>query len=110
MAAVLIWRPWGPARQGTRDRGRGASGKRSTVAAHDGRWRWRGVLVVLVAFGGLCRLAAAPYPYVSVLMIDIMIAVLFAASLHFRDGSRRHGLVRSRRLLRTRRLWRRAVC
>ena len=83
MAAVLIWRPWGLLGK--------AQGIVRGAAANEAPLRpmtpmaLRGVLVVLVALVAL-PLAAAPYPYVSVLMIDIMIAVLFAASLHFVMG------------------------
>src|SRR6266850_1582201 len=83
MAAVLIWRPWGLLGK--------AQGIVRGAAANEAPLRpmtpmaLRGVLVVLAALAVL-PLAAAPYPYVSVLMIDIMIAVLFAASLHFVMG------------------------
>ncbi|MDW8467927.1 MAG: ABC transporter permease [Burkholderiales bacterium] len=83
MAAVLVWRPWGllgraqgavrapgPPEPPLRPMGRAAS---VALAA----------LVVALAF---LPFAARGYPYLAVLAIDILIAVLFAASLHFIMG------------------------
>jgi branched-chain amino acid transport system permease protein len=83
MAAVLIWRPWGLLGK--------AQGVVRGGAAIEAPLRAMGPLAargVLGVFGALLLLplAAASYPYVSVLMIDILVAVLFAASLHFVMG------------------------
>ncbi|MBL8381812.1 MAG: ABC transporter permease [Burkholderiales bacterium] len=83
MAAVLIWRPWGLL-------GRPAAATRNPaeieapISPADARTRRFGfavlaLLIVLPAF-------AQAFPYTLVLSIDILIAVLFAASLHFIMG------------------------
>jgi branched-chain amino acid transport system permease protein len=83
MAAVLIWRPWGLLGK--------PQGAVRSAAASEAPLRTmtpgatRAVVVVLGALV-LLPLAASAYPYVPVLMIDLMIAVLFAASLHFIMG------------------------
>lgn len=83
MAAVLIWRPWG------------LLGKPQAVARNPGeieaplrpaRARARIGWVVGLALLGLLPLSAQQFPYALILLIDIMIAVLFAASLHFIMG------------------------
>jgi branched-chain amino acid transport system permease protein len=83
MAAVLIWRPWGllGKPQGVV---RGAAANEAPLRPMT-RGGLRGVYVLLGALVAL-PLVAASYPYASVLMIDILIAVLFAASLHFVMG------------------------
>jgi branched-chain amino acid transport system permease protein len=82
MAAVLIWRPWG------------LFGKPQVGAAHASReqqlrpaGQWQKVLTLFLILG----LVALPslthaHPYTVVLAIDILIAVLFATSLHFIMG------------------------
>jgi branched-chain amino acid transport system permease protein len=83
MAIVLVWRPWGlfGKPQGAV---RGAAALESPLRPLPAAWRyaaWAGVAaLVLVA---LLNTAA---PYALVLMIDLLIAVLFAASLHFLMG------------------------
>jgi branched-chain amino acid transport system permease protein len=84
MAAVLIWRPWGLL-------GKPSAVSRN-VAGHAGpplraatpllrRLGW----VLLVALL-MVPLASSIAPFINVLMIDILIAVLFATSLHFIMG------------------------
>jgi branched-chain amino acid transport system permease protein len=83
MAAVLVWRPWG------------LLGRPQAPSRYVGmpeaplRQPSRLYLAVAAAFGLL--LAAAPIltaesPYTIVLLIDLLIAALFAASLHFIMG------------------------
>jgi branched-chain amino acid transport system permease protein len=83
MAAVLIWRPWGLL-------GKPQGAVRAPAAPESpirplpraGAVAALGVVLALV----LLPLAARGYPYLTVLAIDILIAVLFAASLHFIMG------------------------
>ncbi len=82
MAAVLIWRPWGLL-------GRPPAAARTTDAhpalpAPNRRAGWLGWS--LVALLALLPLAASWWPYTTVLMTEILIAALFAASLHFLMG------------------------
>jgi branched-chain amino acid transport system permease protein len=83
MAVVLVWRPWGlfGKPQGV-VRGQGAA--EAPLRPLPLKWRRAGwaALVALVFVAAL----NAPAPYVLVLMIDMLIAVLFAASLHFLMG------------------------
>ncbi|MHA7601265.1 ABC transporter permease [Alicycliphilus sp. T452] len=80
MATVLVWRPWGlMGRPQAAARGVGApeaplrgAGTRATMA-------WAALLLVLA----LAPLAAGQGGYATVLLTDIAIAALFAASLHF---------------------------
>lgn len=83
MAAVLIWRPWGLL-------GKPQAVVRST-AAPEAPMRPMGragvaATAVLVAVLLALPLLGQWYPYLTVLMIDILIAVLFATSLHFIMG------------------------
>jgi branched-chain amino acid transport system permease protein len=83
MAAVLIWRPWGLLGK--------PQGAVRSVAAAEAPMRpmsRAGTLAVGVLGAVLLAapLAAEAFPYLTVLMIDILIAVLFAASLHFIMG------------------------
>ncbi len=83
MAAVLIWRPWGllgkPASV-SRNAGHAEAPLRAaTPLLRRLGWLFLAVLVVV-------PVAGAHAPFVNVLMIDILIAVLFAASLHFIMG------------------------
>jgi branched-chain amino acid transport system permease protein len=83
MAAVLVWRPWGlmgrpqvPSRHaGMQEEPLRRPGKsfKTAVAA---------VVLVLAAM----PLFTADSPYTTVLLIDLLIAALFAASLHFIMG------------------------
>jgi branched-chain amino acid transport system permease protein len=83
MAVVLVWRPWG-----LFGRPQGAVRASAAVDAPlrplPRRWK-------LAGLAGLALLLLVPLlqdasPYVVVLMIDLLIAVLFAASLHFVMG------------------------
>ena len=83
MAAVLVWRPWGlmgrpqaPSRQQGRPEEPLRPPARSYLVGV-------GVLALVLA---LLPLLAASAPYVTVLAIDLMIAALFAVSLHFIMG------------------------
>ncbi|HXF45635.1 MAG TPA: ABC transporter permease [Burkholderiaceae bacterium] len=83
MAAVLIWRPWGLLGK--------PQGAVRAVAAPEAPIRplpragTIAAIAVVLALA-LLPLAARDAPYVTVLAIDILIAVLFAASLHFIMG------------------------
>ncbi len=83
MAAVLIWRPWG-----LLGRAQGAVRANAAIEAPirplgaAGRWLAALVVAALLALPW----ATAATPYLTVLMIDLLIAVLFAASLHFIMG------------------------
>ena len=83
MAAVLIWRPWGLL-------GRVGAATRNTAEIEvplkpaDARTRKFGALVLVMLL--LLPVAAQAFPYTVVLAIDILIAVLFATSLHFIMG------------------------
>ena len=84
MAVVLVWRPsglFGKPQASVRAAGR----DRDAAAAAAGVWRQRRRRRAARA---RCwpRLLAGPAPYAIVLMIDVLIAVLFAASLHFLMG------------------------
>ena len=83
MAAVLVWRPWGlmgrpqaPSRQ---------QGRPEEPLRPPARSYLVGVAVLAVLLA-LLPLLAASAPYVTVLAIDLMIAALFAVSLHFIMG------------------------
>ena len=83
MAAVLIWRPWGlMGRPGAATRN--AAEIEAPLAPADARTRKLGwaVLVLLL----LLPVVSMAFPYTVVLSIDILIAVLFAVSLHFIMG------------------------
>ncbi len=83
MAAVLIWRPWGlMGRQAAATRN--AAEIEAPLKPADARTRKLGwvVLAALV----LLPLAGTAFPYTIVLSIDILVAVLFATSLHFIMG------------------------
>ena len=83
MAAVLIWRPWGLLGK-PQSAVRGAAANEAPLRPMTPLAR-RLVYMLLAALLAL-PLVAASYPYAAVLMIDILIAVLFAASLHFVMG------------------------
>ncbi len=83
MAVVLVWRPWGLM-------GRAQAASRNTGLPEEPlRLPSRAYVVGTAVFALL--LAAAPIltaqsPYTTVLLIDLLIAALFAASLHFIMG------------------------
>lgn len=83
MAAVLIWRPFGllgkPAEASRNPAETELPLRRMPVG-----FKWLLLAVVLVLF--TVPWLAGPYPYLPVLMIDILVAVLFATSLHFIMG------------------------
>ncbi|MFL9879505.1 ABC transporter permease [Herbaspirillum rhizosphaerae] len=83
MAVILVVRPWG------------LLGKPQAVSrsggASEAPLRPAGPLQRKLAFGSMLLLLAAPlmsgsFPYLTVLLVEILIAVLFAASLHFIMG------------------------
>jgi branched-chain amino acid transport system permease protein len=84
MAVVLVWRPWGLM-------GRPQAAVRHAAAAQEAPLR-RPHRAYVVAVGALmAALAAVPFlaadsPYTLVLLVDLLIAALFAASLHFLMG------------------------
>ncbi len=83
MAAVLIWRPWG-----LLGRPQGEVRGAAVVEAPMRPMPRAGVVAAgaLVAALFALPLAGTAFPYLTVLMIDLLIAVLFAASLHFIMG------------------------
>ena len=83
MAVVLVWRPWGLfGKPQAAMRGQGAIER--PLRPLPASWRRAGwIALVALSFVALLH---APAPYVVVLMIDVLIAVLFAASLHFLMG------------------------
>jgi branched-chain amino acid transport system permease protein len=83
MAAILVMRPWGLF-------GKPLALVRSG-AGHDAPLRAPGRKARLAGWAALLALVALPllasrFPYLPVLMVEILIAVLFAASLHFLIG------------------------
>ena len=83
MAVVLVWRPQGlfGKPQGTVRSTAAIEPPLRTLAA-----RWRIAGFVALAALALAALLGSSAPYAVVLMIDVLIAVLFAASLHFLIG------------------------
>ncbi|MBN3845428.1 ABC transporter permease [Paraburkholderia sp. Ac-20342] len=83
MAVVLVVRPWGLlGRASVAVRGMGAPEAPLRPASR--RVKWLAALVLLVL--ALAPLAAGAFPYMPVLLVEVLIAVLFAASLHFIMG------------------------
>ena len=83
MAAVLIWRPWGLLGK--------PQGAVRNAAPPEAPYRTMSRPAVIAAAAGFVLLALVPvlgqqFPYATVLSIDILIAVLFATSLHFIMG------------------------
>ena len=83
MAAVLVWRPWGLF-------GRPQAPSRY-VGMPEAPLRQPGTVYLTVAAALALVLAALPFatadsPYTLVLMIDLLVAALFAVSLHFIMG------------------------
>ena len=83
MALVLVARPYGLF--GKPQSVRSASGAADTPL-HAGDWRFKTAVGLGMAVLACLPLLSAPYPYALVLGIDVMIAVLFASSLHFMMG------------------------
>jgi len=83
MAVVLVWRPSGLFGK-PQAAVRAAAEIEAPLKPLPQVWRQAGVAALLVL--ALAALLAGPAPYAIVLMIDILIAVLFAASLHFLMG------------------------
>jgi branched-chain amino acid transport system permease protein len=83
MAIVLVWRPWGlfGKPQGVV---RGAAALETPLRPLPAVWKRWGFVALAALL--LVPLLQGPAPYVVVLMIDLLIAVLFAASLHFVMG------------------------
>ena len=83
MAAVLIWRPWGllGQPQGAVRSAASAEVPIRPMSAPAARW-----VLALIAALLLVPALGESFSYAPVLLIDILIAVLFAASLHFIMG------------------------
>src|SRR5690606_23024609 len=83
MAVVLVWRPWGLLGKPLEE-GRHHAAAEAPLRAAPTALRALGFVVVaaLVAL----PLAGDRLPYATVLLVDIFIAALFAASLHFMMG------------------------
>ena len=82
-AAVLVMRPWGL--MGKPQATSRHSGMVEAPLRHPGRWFKVGGWLFVAALVGLPWLTLDS-PYLTVLAIDLMIAALFAASLHFIMG------------------------
>ena len=83
MAAVLIWRPWGLLGKPAAATRNAAEIEAPLRPATPLLKRFGGLVLVLLL---LVPVAGMHMPFINVLMIDILIAVLFAASLHFIMG------------------------
>jgi len=83
MAAVLIWRPWGLMGRQTAAP-RNVAEVEAPLRLADRSTRTLGWVVLASLM--LLPVAAQIHPYAIVLSIDILVAVLFAASLHFIMG------------------------
>ncbi|MGF6934311.1 branched-chain amino acid transport system permease protein [Paraburkholderia sp. UCT70] len=83
MAVVLVVRPWGLL--GRASAAVRAMGTPETPLRPAGR-RLKGLAAFMLLVLVLAPLAANAFPYMPVLLVEIMIAVLFAASLHFIMG------------------------
>lgn len=83
MALVLVLRPWGLlGKPGAEPRAAAPPELALRASTPAVRYAWIGLIAVLAAV----PLVAGAFPYLPVLGIDILIAVLFAASLHFIMG------------------------
>ncbi|WP_175942038.1 ABC transporter permease [Caballeronia sp. BCC1704] len=83
MAVVLVFRPWGLfGRAQTVARTAAPADRPLSPATRRVKLGWAIVVLVLA----LAPLAAGAFPYLPVLLVEILIAVLFAASLHFIMG------------------------
>ncbi|KIG08669.1 ABC transporter permease [Caballeronia concitans] len=83
MAVVLVLRPWGLFGRPQAIARSAASADKPLVPATR-RMKMAAAIVVLLL--ALAPLAADAFPYMPVLLVEILIAVLFAASLHFIMG------------------------
>jgi len=83
MAAVLIWRPWGLLGKPL-EPGRHVIASEAPLRAAPPLLRLLGIALVI----GLVALplAGERFPYATVLLVDMFVAALFAASLHFMMG------------------------
>ncbi|SDM09329.1 amino acid/amide ABC transporter membrane protein 1, HAAT family /amino acid/amide ABC transporter membrane protein 2, HAAT family [Oryzisolibacter propanilivorax] len=80
MAAVLVWRPWGLL--GKPQALVRASSERAEAPLRRSGLGARAAWVVGVALLALLPVAAGAWPYATVLVQDVLVAALFAASLH----------------------------
>jgi branched-chain amino acid transport system permease protein len=83
MAVVLVWRPWGLFGR-PQALVRGAVALESPLRPLPMPWKVAGIALLLALF--LVPLLDRVAPYAVVLGIDLLVAVLFAASLHFVMG------------------------
>ena len=83
MALVLVFRPWGLFGKPQGAVRSSVPGEAPPRAASRGMWILATVVVVLLT---ALPLAGDRYPYAVVLMQDVLVAALFAASLHFMMG------------------------
>jgi branched-chain amino acid transport system permease protein len=83
MAVVLVWRPQGLFGQ-AQAIVRATTASEAPLRALPVAWRRAGCFALGAL--ALAALLGGPAPYALVLMIDVLIAVLFAASLHFLMG------------------------
>ena len=83
MAVVLVWRPWGlMGKPQAPARAAGDTEAPLKAAGPAARTAWLALLAALV----LLPMAAGAWPYATVLAADVLVAALFAASLHFLMG------------------------
>ena len=83
MAAVLIWRPWGLLGKPAAVSRNAAEIEAPLRAATPLLRRFGWLVLALLLF---VPVAGMKFPFINILMIDILIAVLFVASLHFVMG------------------------
>ncbi|SSW64918.1 ABC transporter permease [Achromobacter agilis] len=83
MAIVLVVRPWGLLGKPPEPSSHAAAAERPIAAAGPRLRLAYGVLLALLA---LAPVAAIQWPYLGILLTEILIAALFAASLHFLTG------------------------
>jgi branched-chain amino acid transport system permease protein len=83
MAVVLVVRPWGLLGRAT-STVRAAAPADMPLKPASSQFKWLGACVLAMLV--LAPLAAGAFPYMPVLLVEILIAVLFAASLHFIMG------------------------
>ena len=83
MAVVLVVRPWGLLGKPPGPSSHAVAAERPLAPAGPRLRLAYGALLVLLA---LAPVAAIQWPYLGILLIEILIAALFAASLHFLTG------------------------
>ena len=83
MAVVLVVRPWGLLGRASAAV-RGMAAPETPLRPAGKRLKWLAVMVLAVLV--LAPLAASAFPYMPVLLVEILIAVLFATGLHFIMG------------------------